>query len=294
MGENCRDIVRKVGIISMGKMILCTGVCAKIPYCFDISETKVYSMEELVFYLYQNLYGIQEEALDESLAGWIRSELKLTETAEKLSQLVKERASVKKKAMLLFHSCHYYTEEELTYAENILEDIAQLPPFGRLKLRAENSLRYHNYVRAAYLYENLLKRPEAAKLEPKEYGEILHNQALAHIYTMSCAEAAEEFREAYICSKRKESLEQYLYALLLADKSKEFKEAADKFHVGQEKQKEMTEAVKTAFLQSKKTKDTWQLLQAEKLRESGRAEEYYEAIQRMLEQWKKDCRKFLQ
>lgn len=279
----------------MGKMILCTGVCAKkTPYCFEISETKVYSIEELVFYLYQNLYGIQEEALDESLAVWLRSELRLAETADKLSALIQRKSSIKDRVMLLFHSCHYYNEEEIAYAEGILEDIAHLPPFGRLKLRAENSLRYHNYVRAAYLYENLLKRPEAAKLAPEEYGEILHNQALAHIYTMSVAEAAEEFKEAYERCQKEESLHQYFYALLISGNEESFQEAVETFHIGQEKQQELRQAVKRAFEDSKKTADAWQLKQAEKLRESGKAEEYYESVQKLLDRWKRDCRKFLQ
>jgi hypothetical protein len=278
----------------MGRMILCTGVRAKTPYCFELSEAKVYSMEELVFYLYRNLYGIQDEALDESLAGWIGAELKLPETAKKLSQLVRENAPAKERAGLLFRSCHYYSEEEIAGAEKILEEIAQLSPFGRLKLRAENSLRYHNYVRASYLYENLLKRPEASKLAPEEYGEILHNQALAHMYTMSCVQAAGEFREAYINCRREESLLQYLYALLISGKEEEFLKAAKEFHVGEEKQKQLRETVRSVYEQSEKTTDAWQLRQAEKLRETGKAEEYYEAIQRMVDRWKKDCRKFLQ
>lgn len=294
MGKDSGDLGGKVGNIGMGKMILCTGVRARAPYCFEISETKVYSMEELVFYLYQNLYGIQEELLDESLAVWIRLELKLPETAEKLSVLLQEKASIKEKVLLLLRSCHYYSKEEVEFAENILEEVAQLPPFGRLKLRAENSLRYHNYVRAAYLYENLLKRPEAAKLAPEEYGEILHNQALAHIYTMSCAEAAGEFREAYIHSRREESLQQYFYALLISGKEEEFQNAVEEFHIEEGKQKEIREAVRKEFMQSQKTADAWQLKKAEKLRESGKAEEYYEAVQKMLDRWKRSCRKHLQ
>jgi hypothetical protein len=251
-------------------------------------------MEELVFYLYRNLYGIQDEALDESLAGWIGAELKLPEVAKKLSELIRENAPVKERAGLLFRSCHYYSEEEISEAEKILEEIAQLSPFGRLKLRAENSLRYHNYVRAAYLYENLLKRPEASKMAPEEYGEILHNQALAHMYTMSCVQAAEEFREAYVNCRREGSLQQYLYALLISGKEEEFLKAAKEFHVSVERQKELRNAVETVYEQSEKTTDAWQLRQAEKLWETGKAEEYYEAIQRMVDRWKKDCRKFLQ
>jgi len=278
----------------MRKMILCSGVRAKTPYYFEISETRVYSIEELVFYLYQNLYGIQEETLDESLAVWIGSELKLPETAGKLSGLIRDNAPVRSRVLLLFHSCSYYSEDEITSAGYILEEIAQLSAFGRLKLRAENSLRYHNYVRAAYLYENLLKRPEASKLAPEEYGMILHNQAVAHLYTMSCEEAAEEFREAYEKGHRQESLDQYLYALLIAGQQESFDQAIISYGLGQEHVLAAKEAVDEAYETSKKTPEAWQLRHAQKLREEGRTEEYYESVQRMMERWKKECRKHLQ
>lgn len=278
----------------MGRMILCTGVRAKTPYCFDISETKVYSMEELVFYLYQNLYAVQEEALDESLAVWIGSELKLPGIEKAFLKLLKEKAPIKDKVLLLFRSCHYYEEEEIAEAERTLEKIAQLPPFGRLKLRAENSLRYHNYVRAAYLYENLLKRSEAAKLAPEEYGEILHNQALAHIYTMSCAEAAEEFREAYVRNQREESLVQYLYALLISNQQEKFEQAVEDFHVTDEQKEKLRQQVEMTFEQAAKTEDARQLEQAERMWKNGKAEEYYQTVQKMLDRWKRECRKYLQ
>jgi len=278
----------------MPNMILCMGVRANTPYYFEISETNVYSIEELVFYLYQNLYGLQEETLDDSLAGWIRSELKMPETAEKLSKMVQEGQPAKHRVLLLFRSCNYYSEEEIFQAAKVLDEIERLSAFGRLKLKAENSLRYHNYVRAAYLYESLLKRPEAAQLAPEEYGMILHNQAIAHVYTMSCRDAAPEFREAYERCHEEECLWQYFYALLIAGQEQDFEKAVKKYQISEEKAAWLREQISEAYIRSQKTPEAWQLRHTDKLRESGKAQEYYESVQSMLEHWKQDCRKYLQ
>ena len=42
----------------MGKLILCSSVIAKNPYCFPMTKTKVYSIEEVCYYIRNNIYMI--------------------------------------------------------------------------------------------------------------------------------------------------------------------------------------------------------------------------------------------
>ena len=42
----------------MGKLIFCTGQVTQKPYTFPFSKTKIYSMEELNYYLYNNIYKL--------------------------------------------------------------------------------------------------------------------------------------------------------------------------------------------------------------------------------------------
>ena len=48
----------------MGKLILCSSVIAKNPYCFPMTKTKVYSIEEVCYYIRNNIYMMQEEVFD--------------------------------------------------------------------------------------------------------------------------------------------------------------------------------------------------------------------------------------
>ena len=59
----------------MGKLILCSSVIAKNPYCFPMTKTKVYSIEEVCYYIRNNIYMMQEEVFDRGFADWIRGEL---------------------------------------------------------------------------------------------------------------------------------------------------------------------------------------------------------------------------
>lgn len=68
----------------MGRFILCTGRTAVKPYIFPISETKVYSIEELCHYIYNNIYEISVEIFDKVMTDWIRKEARLPVVADKI------------------------------------------------------------------------------------------------------------------------------------------------------------------------------------------------------------------
>lgn len=53
----------------MGKLILCSSVIAKNPYCFPMTKTKVYSIEEVCYYIRNNIYMMQEEVFDLGVCG---------------------------------------------------------------------------------------------------------------------------------------------------------------------------------------------------------------------------------
>lgn len=65
-------------------MILAKGKIAKKPYELSYLGQNIYSIEELCYVIYHNIYGINEEFFQISLAKWMKEELGLKELAEKL------------------------------------------------------------------------------------------------------------------------------------------------------------------------------------------------------------------
>ncbi|MEI3246665.1 MAG: hypothetical protein V8S26_11405 [Lachnospiraceae bacterium] len=55
--------------------ILCKTKTAKKPFFIENISTNIYSMEELCYYLYNNLYLIDDTLLNEKLCVWLKDEL---------------------------------------------------------------------------------------------------------------------------------------------------------------------------------------------------------------------------
>ena len=174
-------------------MILAKGKIAKKPYELSYLGQNIYSIEELCYVIYHNIYGINEEFFQISLAKWMKEELGVKELAE------------------------------------VLDEIDHLPSYQKKKIKADNYVRTGHYGKAVMAYRKLLQGPDAISFTPEEYGDILHNEGIAHFYTSSFLEAGEDFREAYIRNNKRESLQHYLWILLMEEKDKTFEEESLSF-----------------------------------------------------------------
>ena len=63
-------------------MILAKGKIAKKPYELSYLGQNIYSIEELCYVIYHNIYGINEEFFQISLAKWMKEERGLKELAD--------------------------------------------------------------------------------------------------------------------------------------------------------------------------------------------------------------------
>ena len=68
----------------MGTVKLCVHELAKTPYFVEATGISIYSIEELAYYLYENIYLIDERLIEEKLYTWIERELEMETLAERL------------------------------------------------------------------------------------------------------------------------------------------------------------------------------------------------------------------
>ena len=210
-------------------MILAKGKIAKKPYELSYLGQNIYSIEELCYVIYHNIYGINEEFFQISLAKWMKEELGLKELAEKLEAMIVGEHGLKDLVVTTLCGCDYYNEEEIRGIVKVLDEIDHLPSYQKKKIKADNYVRTGHYGKAVMAYRKLLQGPDAISFTPEEYGDILHNEGIAHFYTSSFLEAGEDFREAYIRNNKRESLQHYLWILLMEEKDKTFEEESLSF-----------------------------------------------------------------
>lgn len=214
-------------------VIVGKGKVANRPYRMPYTDGQVYSIEELCYYIYNNIYTINEDFFQPALPAWLTEELDMSVLSSKLAYMIEEEHGIKDLVVAVLCSCDYYKEEEIRRIVEILDEITNLPIYKRKKMKADNYLRAGCYGKSLYEYRKLLHGSFAINFTPEEYGDILHNQGIAHFYISSFEEAMEDFKEAYVRNHKADSLQHYLWILLMQGKAEEFEEEAHSFGISQ-------------------------------------------------------------
>ena len=209
--------------------ILCKGKAADRPYRMPVTGQRVYSLEELCYYIYNNIYTITEEFFQESLAVWLRDETGHPLLAKKVSGMLSADMKLKDMIVTILCGCDYYKEKEIRELVKVMDEIANLPVHKKKKIQADNYLRSGRYGRSLLEYRKLLQGSFAVNFTTEEYGDILHNQGIAHFYTSSFEECQHDFKEAYARNHKEESLCHYLWVLLLQGREELFETEAVSF-----------------------------------------------------------------
>ena len=97
----------------MSGYILCQTKKAQRPYFIENNSMNIYSIEELCYYLYHNLYLADHTVFNEELCNWLRDELELVHLAAKLKQNLERNVSVEDMIYPVFKEINYLTYEEM-------------------------------------------------------------------------------------------------------------------------------------------------------------------------------------
>ncbi len=267
----------------MGKLILCAGKIADKPFVFPLSGTKVYSIEELCCYIYNNIYEITADMFDETLVAWLRDEAGMKVIAGKLETMIAIGSSLKDIVISIMCSCDYYTENEIKTLLSILNDIENLPYHGRQKQKADMNLKYGRYAQARKEYDKILTGGSFLKLTPEEYGNILHNRSIACFYTGAYREALMGFKDAYSRNGNKESLKHYLFALLINNQIAEFDREVQALGLTEEYIEELKSSVSAAYAHAGGTQE---YAEVEKMRKYSTDSEALIFASGKLREWK--------
>lgn len=274
----------------MGKLILCHGSLSSKPYYFESTGTNIYSMEELAYYIFHNIFNIYEDTFTVDLAMWIEEELNLQETGRKLYDLIENKNSLKDIVVTLLCASDYYGEEEISELIRIIDETEHLAPVTKRKVKADILLEHKKYNLARILYTDILNSSDCSLLTKEETGNIIHNQAVIELHTGSMKEASVIFKKAYLYNKEEETLKEYLYSLRLSNSLEEYRKEILDLGIDQEFLYEM-DAQWQQNLESIKESATYQKIKnMERLREEENFTDFYEEADDIIGKWKKEIR----
>lgn len=274
----------------MARVLACAGRRSTVPFQLQNTNKKVYSAEEVSYYLFHNPATAEDYVKDEALADYYETRLDLPETAERLRLLKASEAGIKEYALLLFSVTLMYTEEEIgEYMAELLR-LQDLKYWQKQKAKADVYLEQRNYRDAAGMYERLLRERKESGMPETATGNIYHNLAVCELHTSGAALAAGHFAEAYEKNRNPESLSSYLLALRLCQKDNEFLAALDRYEVSEAICQDVDAYLMECALETGEAEECQGMLRVKKLLADGQVAEYERATRELLEEFKKRYR----
>lgn len=208
----------------MGKLLLCTGKRAEVPFAFPESHVNLYSIEELCYYLYHNIYNVTDAMLDGELVSFLYEQLDMKFLAGRVESLIKTNSFMEDKVMAIMASSNYYTGEELREFKEKVNSIGNLTLEERLKFKGDSYLKNKRYPLAIKEYLGLLNGKDNSLVDKDLCGKTWHNLGVAYMRMFLFEDAVLCFASAYEISKDEVFIESYLKSLKITEKEEKYQE----------------------------------------------------------------------
>lgn len=194
---------------------LCLLEQAKRPYYIENIRTSIYSLEELCFYLYNNICLIDETIMNERLCDWIRDELHLAKLYRQLYDQLEKKDGAAFFVTPIFREAGYLTSAEMREFQEKLARLEVQNTDMKQKLRGDYLVKEKMFARAVWEYRQILKRKNPGKLGTQFYAGVWNNLGAAYAGLFRFEQAAECFWESFSLMKTKETLRKYVSTLPL-------------------------------------------------------------------------------
>lgn len=272
----------------MGSMILCRSKTAKRPYRVNGIGIRIYSLEELCYYIYNNVYLLSNDFIDDDLLEFIGEEIGEKQLAERLEMLQEQRAGLAELMVTILKYVDYYTISEIESIKSVLESLSTQNVLERLKARADSFLENKCYYSAISNYVKILESPVDTTLSAMFYAKVNHNIGVAYTQMFLYKQAIPFFDEAYKIGWHEESKKCSVAAarLALGDNIIERDDATEEEYV-------LKREIETLMDNARYSDEYRMLADIEKIKEVGQVSEYYEKITEVLEIWKSRYVKYI-
>lgn len=204
----------------MGKIILCRGQRTDKPYVTPQTDIKLYSAEELCYYIYNNIYLIGQDLIDDNLIEFLQA-VGEGELAARVKKLKEAGASLAQMLVTILKSIDYYSVAEIEQLKEILNTLGKQSVCERLKARGDGYLNAKFYFAAISCYESIIKDYKGKDLLAADYAKVYHNLGTAYARMFMYEKAVEYYDEAYRLGQHEESKKCSIAASIMAKKDKE-------------------------------------------------------------------------
>lgn len=195
----------------MGSLILCHKKKAAQPYEITRIHRRIYTLEELCYYICNNLYLIDYTVMNEQLCDWIQDELELTDMAHTLKSAVKRHGAVEQFVLTILQHSGMYTKAEILHMQNVLEKLKNQNEIERRKYMGDNLLRSGEVREAILVYQSIIYGERDESVGGRFYGKVYACLGSAYGKLFLYEEAARMYECAFQICEEESMLTAYIY-----------------------------------------------------------------------------------
>lgn len=271
----------------MSGLILCRNRTAEHPY--TISGTDIYSLEELCYYLKNNIYAIDEGLLSGELCSWIEEEFGKTVLAASIRSLIGEKGGLKDLVRLLARETGYYGKEEAASLAALIENLEGLDKEERLKLKGDALIAERRYRRALEAYCQALTRTHEPR-DDERNAAIWNNIGTAYAGLFLFSQAAQAFKKSFDMEPKEEAYLNFLCAMRFVTPHEEYAKAIEDEDISLETVRKFESRLAEAGEEEKKSSLRARIAAADKNRREGRITRCCREFDEIVQEWKKEYR----
>lgn len=195
----------------MGSLILCHEKKARQPYEITRIHKKIYTIEELCYYICNNLYLVDYTLVNKQLCNWLAEELEMDEVAQELKSILRKHGSMEQFVLTILKESVIYTSQELIRVEDILRQLKNQKEVERLKYKADNLLRSGETEAAILAYLSIVHGEHDDTLDSRFYGRVYGCLGAAYGRLFLYEEAAKNYEAAFQICEEESMLYAYVY-----------------------------------------------------------------------------------
>ena len=142
----------------MGSLILCHRKKAKQPYEISRVHMRIYTIEELCYYICNNLYLIDYTIINRQLCNWIDTELDMKELADKLREELRQNCSMEQFVLTILRESTIYAAADINKIQSLLEHLQNQKDVERTKYKADSLQNSGEYETAILVYQSIINQ----------------------------------------------------------------------------------------------------------------------------------------
>ncbi len=232
----------------MSTLIYCANSIAATPYYIEEISLNVYSLEELSYYMLNNVYLLSSKLMNQELCNWIGRELKQPKLASELLSMIQNNSPLHLFVGHILSANGYASQKEIKDALSIIATFENKSESERKKIRADRLMASGKYVDAIYEYETLLSDALAKTMPRTVEGDVYHNLGCAFAKLFFFEEASKCFDEGYKRNQKKQTLFCLLYAARCSKDKVSFEDYVAKYQVPRADVEEILQVVSRATI----------------------------------------------